>query len=63
MHAPADAEIRASGPRSHGRFIAADPEVNDRVADAYRARYARNPTYVDPMLADEAQQTTPRLAS
>lgn len=41
---------------------AGDPDVNDRVDAAYRAKYGRHSDYVEPMVADQARATTLRLA-
>jgi hypothetical protein len=39
-----------------------DPDINDQIDDAYRSKYGRyDPSYVDPMVASEAQATTIRL--
>lgn len=37
------------------------PAVNDRIDAAYRAKYRRYPTYVEPMVAPAARATTLRL--
>lgn len=39
----------------------ADDEVNDAVDDAYRAKYGRYSSYVQPMLAAQARATTLEL--
>ncbi|MDR8412367.1 DUF2255 family protein [Nonomuraea sp. 3-1Str] len=38
-----------------------DPAVNDRVDAAYRAKYGRYSSYVEPMVAASARATTLRL--
>ncbi|MGW2938179.1 DUF2255 family protein [Streptomyces sp. NPDC001156] len=38
-----------------------DPAANDRVDDAYRAKYGRYTGYVEPMTAEQARATTLRL--
>ena len=38
-----------------------DPAVNDRIDAAYRAKYRRYPTYVEPMVAPAARAATLKL--
>ena len=38
-----------------------DPDVNDRIDAAYRAKYGRYPQYVAPMLTAEVRATTLKL--
>lgn len=39
-----------------------DPGVNDRIGDAYRAKYRRYPQYVAPLLTPDARAATLKLA-
>ncbi len=39
----------------------APAEINDAVDAGYREKYARYPSYVPPMLAEQARATTLRL--
>ncbi|MEU6655659.1 DUF2255 family protein [Streptomyces sp. NPDC046900] len=39
-----------------------DPAVNDRVDDAYRAKYGHYSGYVETMISEQARATTLRLA-
>lgn len=38
-----------------------DPDLNDQIDDAYRAKYGRYPEYVEPMVSAEVRSTTLRL--
>jgi hypothetical protein len=54
--------IRAGGVDQDVTFVEATDEVtNDALDAAYRAKYRRYPTYVSPMVTDEARATTLRL--
>ncbi|NUQ99818.1 MAG: DUF2255 family protein [Streptomyces sp.] len=54
--------IAAGGAEADVTFAAVgDPAVNDRVDAAYRAKYGRYTSYVEPMVADRARATTLRL--
>lgn len=51
--------ITASGVEADVTFTAtADPEVNDRIDDAYRSKYGHYSGYVEPMVAERARATT-----
>ncbi|RKN43801.1 DUF2255 family protein [Streptomyces hoynatensis] len=56
--------VQAGGVTRDVAFTAAtDPELNDRLDAAYRAKYGRySATYVDPMVAEPARATTLRLS-
>lgn len=55
--------IRAGGVEKEVAIEAeADPALNDRIDDAYNAKYGRYPQYVAPMLTEEVRATTLRLA-
>lgn len=54
--------IRAGGVEKAVTFVAeADPEVNNRIDEAYRGKYGRYPQYVIPMITAEARSTTLKL--
>jgi len=64
---------RATQRRGEGRILAGgvakdvsfvmggDPALNDKIDEAYRAKYGRYSQYVPPMLTAEARSTTIRL--
>lgn len=55
--------IWAGGVERDVIFVAeADPDVNDQIDAAYRAKYSRYPQYVAPMLTPEVRATTIKLA-
>lgn len=55
--------ITAGGAEADVTFApAGDPGVNDRLDAAYRAKYGRYSSYVEPMVAEQARATTLRLA-
>jgi hypothetical protein len=55
--------VRAAGIERDVEFAHADDTtLNDRIDEAYRAKYARHGSaFVDPMVADQARATTLRL--
>jgi hypothetical protein len=55
------ARVRAGGVERDVELVEASEEVNDAVDAAYRAKYGRYPSYVEPMVRPEAQATTLRL--
>ncbi len=57
-----EGHIRAGGVERDVTFVEeTDPEVNDRIDAAYRAKYGRYPQYVAPMVTVEARATTLKL--
>jgi hypothetical protein len=54
--------VSAGGVERDVAYIPADDEVNDAVDAAYRDKYGRYPSYVEPMVAPPARATTLRLA-
>jgi hypothetical protein len=56
-----EGRVRAGGVERNVRFVAAPDDVADAIDDAYRTKYARYPTYVEPMVRVEARATTLRL--
>ena len=53
--------IRAGGVEKDVALIDAGDDVNDAVDAAYRAKYGRYPSYVEPMVRAEARATTLKL--
>ena len=53
--------VRAGGVDKDVAFADAGPEADDAVDAAYREKYARYPSYVPPMVSDQARATTLRL--
>ena len=54
--------ISAGGVTKNVSFAAASDEVTNEAVDAgYREKYARYPSYVEPMVAQQARATTLRL--
>ena len=53
--------ISSGGVKRDVAFADADEAVNDEVDAAYRAKYARYPSYVEPMVTAQAQATTLKL--
>ena len=54
--------IRAGGVDVDVTFLDADPEINDQIDGAYRAKYRRFPaTYVNHIVSPEAPATTIKL--
>jgi hypothetical protein len=54
--------IASGGVESDVRFTKADARISDLIDSAYREKYARVPSYVGPMLTDQARATTLQLA-
>jgi hypothetical protein len=54
--------VSAGGVDRDVAYIPADDEVNDAVDAAYRDKYGRYPSYVEPMVAPPARATTLRIA-
>ena len=55
------AHIRAAGIDKEVELLDADERADDAVDDAYREKYGRYPTYVEPMVSPQARTTTLRL--
>lgn len=53
--------ISAGGVERDVELIDADDAINDAVDAAYRDKYARYPSYVEPMVTAQARATTLRL--
>ena len=53
--------ISARGVSRDVTFVPATDDVNRAVDEAYRQKYARYPSYVPPMIAEQARVTTLRL--
>jgi hypothetical protein len=53
--------VRVGGVEKDVALVDADPKVADAVDAAYREKYARYPSYVEPMVSDQARATTLRL--
>jgi hypothetical protein len=53
--------VSASGVEKDVTFVKADTGVEDAVDTAYRSKYARYPSYVEPMLSSGARATTLKL--
>jgi hypothetical protein len=57
-----EGHIRAGGVEKDVTFVEeADPEVNDQIDAAYRAKYRRYPQYVKPMLTPAVRAATIKL--
>ena len=56
-----EGRISAAGVERDVSYVPADDEVNDAVDDAYRDKYGRYPSYVEPMVRPDAQATTLKL--
>lgn len=56
-----DGHISAGGVEQDVRFLAAEPEIEDAVDDAYRTKYVQYPRYVEPMVSADARATTLKL--
>ena len=52
--------IRAAGMTNEVRFESVDGAMNDRIDDAYRAKYANSP-YLNPMISARARAATVRV--
>ena len=58
-----EGRIQAGGVEKDVTFVEeADPDLNDQIDAAYRAKYQRYPQYVAPMVTAEARSTTIKLA-
>jgi hypothetical protein len=55
------ARVRAGGVERDVDLVEASDDVNDAVDAAYRDKYGRYPSYVEPMVRADAQATTLRL--
>ena len=55
--------IDAAGVEREVALLDAADEANDAVDAAYRVKYGRYPSYVEPMVAPEARATTLKLIS
>jgi hypothetical protein len=55
------ARVRAGGVERDVDLVDAGDEVNDAVDAAYRDKYGRYPSYVEPMVRADARATTLRL--
>jgi hypothetical protein len=53
--------VSAGGVDKDVHFVEAGDDANDAVNDAYRAKYARYPGYVEPMVGAGARATTLEL--
>jgi hypothetical protein len=59
-----EGHIRAGGVEKDVTFVdETDPEINDAVDAAYRAKYRRHASYVPPMITPEARATTLKLVA
>ena len=59
-----EGQIRAGGVNKDVTFVdaAADPDLNDQIDAAYRAKYQRyGASYIDPMVSPEVRATTIKL--
>ena len=57
-----DGRIQAGGVDKNVTFADADHDLDDQIDTAYRVKYSRySSTYVDPMVAPQAQATTTKL--
>jgi len=57
-----EGRIRAGGVDKDVTFVDADPDINDQIDAAYRAKYHRyGARYIDPMVAPEARAATIKL--
>ena len=55
------AHISAGGVEKDVELLEAEQRVDDAVDGAYREKYGRYPTYVEPMVSPQARATTLRL--
>jgi hypothetical protein len=53
--------VSAGGVERDVEFADADEAINDEVDGAYRDKYARYPSYVEPMVTAQARATTLKL--
>jgi hypothetical protein len=56
-----EGRISAGGVDKEVTFVDAPAEIAGAVDDAYREKYARYPSYVPPMVSDQARATTLEL--
>lgn len=57
-----EGRIRAGGVEKDVTFVeAADPDLNDQIDAAFRAKYHHSASYVPPMISPQARATTLRL--
>jgi hypothetical protein len=56
-----DGRIQAGEVDQDVTFADADHDLDDQVDAAYRAKYRRYPSYVDPMISPQARSTTIKL--
>jgi hypothetical protein len=56
-----EGRISAGGVDKDVSFVGVADDVGDAVDDAYRTKYARYPSYVEPMVRADARATTLRL--
>ena len=56
-----DGHIQAGGVDRDVTFADADQDLDDQIDAAYRAKYRRYPSYVEPMITPQARATTIRL--
>jgi hypothetical protein len=56
-----EGHISAGGVERDVTYVAADDEINNLVDAAYRDKYGRYPSYVEPMVAAAARATTLKL--
>ncbi len=57
-----EGHIQAGGVDKDVRFLDADPDLQDKIDDAYRTKYRRHGgQYVDPMVCPDARATTMKL--
>jgi hypothetical protein len=59
--ASGEGHISAGGVDRDVSYVPVDDEVNDAVDAAYRDKYGRYPSYVEPMVAAASRATTLRL--
>jgi hypothetical protein len=56
-----EGHISAGGIDKDVALVDADADVNDAIDEAYRIKYGRYPSYVEPMVSADARATTLRL--
>jgi hypothetical protein len=56
-----EGHISAGGVERDIAYVPAGEEVNDAVDDAYRQKYRRHTSYIEPRIAPQARATTLRL--
>lgn len=60
-HSQGRGRISAGGVEKEVTFVDVEDEANHAVDDAYREKYGRYPTYVEPMVSPQARATTLQL--